>query len=224
MQCPECGCEVNDEELVCPDCGHVFGRAESAPLPLIVTHESRRDPGRPHHHGRGDDNAVLTLVATISIAAVVVIGFWTLILPSLANRKPAGPSPSIRQESSSSTDTSGATSDGTATTDGTTSDSDEASSSEPAAKAIYILPDSDSRYYSAGELAGLTDEQLVLARNEIYARHGRGFNDATVRSYFESQSWYKQLYTAEEFDAMSSPLNQYESANVSAILHAEAVR
>ena len=35
-------------------------------------------------------------------------------------------------------------------------------------------------------------------------------------------AWARAL--AEEFDAMPSPLNQYESANVSAILHAEAVR
>ena len=223
MQCPECGREVDDEELVCPDCGHVFGRAESAPLPLNTAHESRHGTGRIPHRGRSGSDTVLTLVATISIAAVVVIGFWTLILPSLANRKPAGPSPSIRQESSSSTSTSDATSNDTTTAD-TTSGSDETGSSEPVAKAVYILPDSDSRYYSASELAGLTDEQLVLARNEIYARHGRGFSDATIRSYFESQSWYKQIYTAEEFDAMPSPLNQYESANVSAILHAEAVR
>ena len=126
--------------------------------------------GRIPHRGRSGSDTVLTLVATISIAAVVVIGFWTLILPSLANRKPAGPSPSIRQESSSSTSTSDATSNDTTTAD-TTSGSDETGSSEPVAKAVYILPDSDSRYYSASELAGLTDEQLVLARNEIYARH-----------------------------------------------------
>jgi|GEM_PF-2403885 len=224
MQCPECGREVNDEELVCPDCGHVLDRTEPAPLPLITAPENKRESEHIHHHKRGDNDAVLTIVTTISIAAVVVIGFWALILPSLANRKPAGPSPSIRQESSSSADTSDASPSGTATTDASTAGGDEASSSKPIAEASYILPDSDSRYYSADELAGLTDEQLVLARNEIYARHGRGFNDASIRSYFESQGWYKQLYTAEEFDAMPSPLNQYENANISAILHAQAVR
>lgn len=223
MQCPECGREVSDEELVCPDCGHVFGRAESAPLPLVAAPGSGHGPGHDHHHRRGDNDAVLTIVATIGIAAVVVIGFWVLILPSLANRKPANPSPSIRQEASLSTSASDASSSGTATVDDATSGSDEASSSESVA-ASYILPESDSRHYSTDELAGLTDEQLVLARNEIYARHGRGFNDASIRSYFESKSWYKQLYTAEEFDAMPSPLNQYEKANVSAIQHVEAAR
>ena len=41
------------------------------------------------------------------------------------------------------------------------------------------------------DLAGLSDEELKLMRNEIYARHGYTFKSSDVRSYFMSQPWYK---------------------------------
>ena len=62
----------------------------------------------------------------------------------------------------------------------------------------------------------------MIARNEIYARHGRGFNDAEVRCYFQNQSWYQQRYTAEEFDAMASTiLSSIEQQNIANILEVE---
>ena len=36
----------------------------------------------------------------------------------------------------------------------------------------YILPDSSSRILSDSEVSGLSKEELRLARNEIFARHG----------------------------------------------------
>jgi hypothetical protein len=40
-------------------------------------------------------------------------------------------------------------------------------------------------------LDGLFTEDLRRLRNEIYARHGRPFKDAELRSYFESLDWYR---------------------------------
>ncbi len=79
----------------------------------------------------------------------------------------------------------------------------------------YILSESDSRYYTAEELGGLTKDELRLARNEIYARHGYIFNDTELREYFESQSWYQSTVEAAAFD--NSVLNQYEKANIDLI-------
>ena len=95
----------------------------------------------------------------------------------------------------------------------------------PVSDGNFVLPESATRYYSAEELSGLSSEQLEIARNEIYARHGRGFNSASLRSYFEGQDWYEQRYTPEEFDALNpTPLNQYEQANVNTIMQVEASR
>ena len=50
------------------------------------------------------------------------------------------------------------------------------------------------------ELEGLTAEECKIARNEIYARHGRMFNDAELQEYFNSCSWYTGYISAEDFD------------------------
>ena len=84
--------------------------------------------------------------------------------------------------------------------------------------AAYILPESDTRYYTKAELSALSPEELRLARNEIFARHGRIYESADLREYFYAQSWYEPLYTAEEFDPhMDEILNRYEKANVETI-------
>lgn len=97
---------------------------------------------------------------------------------------------------------------------------------EPAATttSTYILPDSATRVYSASELSGLTDWQLCLARNEIYARHGRGFDTQSIQDYFNSQSWYTRLYSPKEFDSMKSPLNSTEMKNAETIKSVEKAR
>lgn len=42
------------------------------------------------------------------------------------------------------------------------------------------------------DLAPLSARELTLARNAIYARHGRRFNDARLRDYFRQQPWYRE--------------------------------
>ncbi|WP_304406491.1 YARHG domain-containing protein, partial [uncultured Clostridium sp.] len=39
----------------------------------------------------------------------------------------------------------------------------------------FIIPDSSIRYLSEDDLRGLNKDQLEIARNEIYARHGYQF-------------------------------------------------
>ena len=50
----------------------------------------------------------------------------------------------------------------------------------------YILPESNTRLYSTAELSILTASELRIARNEIYARHGRRFASADLQAYFDS--------------------------------------
>ncbi len=84
----------------------------------------------------------------------------------------------------------------------------------------YILPESSSKYLTDADLAGLTAEQLRLARNEIYARHGRKFKDAGIQNYFNSCAWYQP--TIEPGAFQESWLNQYELANRDLIKNYEA--
>lgn len=89
----------------------------------------------------------------------------------------------------------------------------------------YILPDSGSHRYTDGELSDLSDWELYLARNEIFARRGREFRNEDLQRYFESQSWYTPTYSPDDFDARASELlNDVERANAETILKLEQSR
>lgn len=87
----------------------------------------------------------------------------------------------------------------------------------------YVLPDSSTRLYSASELQGLSNWDLYIARNEIYARHGRMFQKDDLQSYFNGQSWYTPRYSPEQFDSMGL-LNSTEQQNAATILSIEQSR
>lgn len=73
----------------------------------------------------------------------------------------------------------------------------------------YILPQSSDRLLTYQDIAGLSQQDLMLARNEIFARHGRIFNDPDVRNYFESQIWYYGYIEPEDFtDTMLSDIEK----------------
>lgn len=84
---------------------------------------------------------------------------------------------------------------------------------------FYLLPDSDSKYLTESDLATLAEDELELARNEIFARHGRKFNDTELQEYFNKQSWYNGTVSPSSFD--TGVLNKYETYNVDFILEYE---
>ena len=83
----------------------------------------------------------------------------------------------------------------------------------------YIIPNSDSTYLSEEDLEGLSEIELCLARNEIFARHGRIFTTEWIREYFLNTTWYVEMYSPEEFDnSINDFFNEYEHKNVEMIL------
>lgn len=75
-----------------------------------------------------------------------------------------------------------------------------------------LLPDSDSRKLTEEDLAGLRLDELRIARNEIYARHGRKFADSKLQEYFDQMDWYFPSVEPEAFD--ESILNEIERYNL----------
>lgn len=91
---------------------------------------------------------------------------------------------------------------------------------EPAKKENeYILKNSDIKYLTKADLKGLTAEQCRLARNELYARHGRLFEDEELQNYFDSCSWYHGSIAVSDFD--ESMLSDIEIANRNLIVNFE---
>lgn len=95
---------------------------------------------------------------------------------------------------------------------GNTISADGASAMETSAvTSEYIFPDSNSRLLTDAEVSGLSSEQLRLAINEIYARHGRKFSDTGLQEYFNSKSWYHGTVEPDQFS--DSVLNETEKTN-----------
>ncbi len=74
----------------------------------------------------------------------------------------------------------------------------------------FIIPDSSDRYLTEYDLSGLTKDQLEIARNEIYARHGYQFQQQKMINYFNNQSWYVKSNNKVTTDDLS----ELEYANV----------
>lgn len=89
----------------------------------------------------------------------------------------------------------------------------------------YILPTSNTQYLSSSDLYGMNLDELALARNEIYARHGRQFNNEGYTAWFNSKTWYQNIYpkyTPEAFDRLNpTPLSKIELDNIQTIIARE---
>ncbi|MFO7945200.1 MAG: stalk domain-containing protein [Armatimonadota bacterium] len=76
----------------------------------------------------------------------------------------------------------------------------------------YIASWTSSRPVYDSDLRGYSNWQLTLLRNEIYARHGRVFDNANIRRYFLNQRWYSPNPNFRE-----SWLTSLESSNAAKI-------
>lgn len=84
----------------------------------------------------------------------------------------------------------------------------------------YIIKDSGTRLLTDADIAGMSKDKLALARNEIFARHGRPFTMQVYKEYFESRSWYKVNPNYNLKDDGSN-LNEVEMKNVDFIFAKE---
>lgn len=90
-----------------------------------------------------------------------------------------------------------------------------AAGSQSAASGGMLFPDSSTRYLTTDEIAakvyGMSGTPLSSsfgqdAVNEIYARHGFVFRTASIRAYYEAQSWY---HPDPGYDGSLSVIEQY---------------
>lgn len=83
----------------------------------------------------------------------------------------------------------------------------------------YMLSTSSILRLDPAMLVGLPDNTLWIARNEIYARHGRQFANEYLQQYFNRRTWYEGKIPPQEFQ--ESVLNQIERDNLQLLVAAE---
>lgn len=83
----------------------------------------------------------------------------------------------------------------------------------------YEIPVSSILPLESYHLENLSNNELWIARNEIYARHGKIFQNEYLASYFSSCSWYEAKEGKAEITERE--LNEVEISNLKLIVAAE---
>ena len=87
------------------------------------------------------------------------------------------------------------------------------------ASSEYILWYSSDLELSDRDLDFMDADTLKLARNEIYARHGRRFSTPEIQAHFDNCSWYRGTIAPDKFS--DNMLSQLEKDNIKKIEAAE---
>lgn len=83
----------------------------------------------------------------------------------------------------------------------------------------YILPVSNILSLNQENIANLSDNELWIAKNEIFARHGRMFKNTYLQLYFNHCTWYQGTVPPEQFD--ENVLTRTEQDNLQLLIAAE---
>ena len=89
-----------------------------------------------------------------------------------------------------------------------------------ALRSEYIFPDSSTRYLSEEEVRSKDVSQLLIGRNEIFARYGYIFEMEELKTHFEGTSWYKGTVPGNQFDG-DAVFNDFEKKNIELIKRVE---
>ncbi len=75
----------------------------------------------------------------------------------------------------------------------------------------YFILNCDKEYFTKEDLSVFDADMCRIARNGIYARLGRKFQDETLSDYFLKYDWYSPTIDSEDFS--ENLLNEYQIAN-----------
>lgn len=140
------------------------------------------------------DKKIVMVFVTIGILVLLSVGGILLLDNSGKKDDDKDKKPQIEQNAGSDSDVEGEVE----IEDGVSNETDE-NEDTVTSEAEYILPNSDKEKLTKADLEGLTKEQLRLARNEIYARHGMIFGVDDLDNYFATKSWYKPTISFADF-------------------------
>lgn len=206
--------------------------------------QKQRDGGR---NGRGVVTGIVVAIVAVAVAAVTFIMVDPMgLFVSSTDTSAAAPAASSQAAPSSDsvaiTDTTSAAASGASAASTSAADSQDASfvyeptiahidraykeemSAEHSRPLGYVLAGSDTHVYDRSAIEQLSTDELWYARNELYARYGKGFRTTELKEHFESTPWYYEVYSADDFDQLPDMLNSVEKSNLETILSVERER
>ena len=75
-----------------------------------------------------------------------------------------------------------------------------------------LLPESAERLLTASDIAGMSDDDIQLAINTIYARHGYQFKDSELLQYFKGFDWYQP--SESDMEKVKDSFSEIERKNM----------
>lgn len=240
MYCAKCGKEIRDGSKFCGFCGASVAASVKKTEGMSETALTEKSENPVAETPRADGNApekkekktgLVFVYGTVGLIAGVLAGVF-LIKNVKKEPEPVTNLAVIQETQRISSEEEEFTEEAeeeevieeTEAEETFTEETDEDETEEEAENSQeYILPECTTRLYTEEELKNLSLEELRLARNEIYARHGRSFQAEDLKQYFSEKSWYEPLYSSAEMDALGdSILNTFEVENRNLIVQIEA--
>ena len=183
-------------------------------------------PGGPGKKNRGGLTKEVIIALLIAVAAIVFV----VILFVVSGKKSSSQKDNNSTKSSTQAVAEATTQAATEETQATTAATTQATVATTAATQsqntttaamdnTFIFSDSNSRKLTKEEVLRLSAWDTKLAKNEIYARHNRKFDNQKIQAYFDSQQWYHGTVAPSDFD--EDVFNEYEKANVELLKKAE---
>lgn len=214
MKCNNCGNYNPDGVNFCNSCGAPLTNPSYGGENTVYGNR----PAGQHYQKPARDNGNKNLLIGIGIAlAVIIIGLLIWFIMMAAESKKVRP---VEEEDSEIELVEDKTSTSTPAPAATTKAPSQAAPSQVTAATNVssrideiACMDFSSSYVSDSWLATLSKKELRVARNAIYARHGRYFKSADLQQIFNRYSWY----TPYRNEVPVSELNKYERSNITTI-------
>lgn len=214
MFCEHCGVEIKDDSLFCEICGEPVktecGASGSASSPLQQTAVMDAVPQQNVQTKNNKTLIVIIAVGVVAIAAAAVIFF---VMPNFNNNSSIENSVtkedlqvegSKSSSGNNSNNSSGSSSNGSSSSSGKT----DSKTSTDSSSGSYVISNSSTKKLSESDVSSFSDDQISIAQNEIWARHGRKFKNNWLQTYFNKQSWYTGTIEADNF------LNEYTPTEI----------
>ena len=205
MDCSKCGFQIDDSEKFCPKCGNEMIQHD---LPHQEKISTNYEIGTPEVDTPETivpkENKILRsfVIGFLLLLILVSVGYasyyfafekYNITTPKKSDNSPLKSTDTMSKEKNSN------------------KVSDTSKSNEDA---NYMFAKSASEKLLESDLATLSKENLALARNEIYARHGYIFKSEPFKNYFDSKSWYK---SNTSFKGQKEEFNAVETYNINLI-------
>ena len=221
MRCPYCNHITDDDSMFCASCGRKIeprGNTyqHTTEMPKMSLYEDDFDM-EEEREGKSSSRSVPVIIAIIIAVCLLItagVAAWFL----LNHRTDTSSDNSVSNELKTELNQSTKKKEDADKAKKEDSEKEEETKEEAEAEEKtdnYILPDSSKRILADSEVSGLSKSELRLARNEIFARHGRMFDDQELQDYFNSKSWYRGTIRPEDFS--ESMLSETEKANIETI-------